>query len=118
MPISLSEYKAKGGKTDVIDLGDGDSITFTWHPNHLTGEVFDAIQAALNKPPRELNPTELGRTVIIPLVSAWDITDGKKPYELIEENIGRLPILLIMELIQRIQEQTSEATTKKDSSGG
>lgn len=118
MPISLSEFKDKRGKKETIEYDTGDSIVFRWHPDRMTDEIYTAMMDAVSKPKETISPFEIGRSIIVPLVSEWDITDGGKPFAITEKNVSSLGLFICMDLVECIQAGVSEQITKKGSSTG
>ena len=76
-------------------IGEG-VIKLTYKPSLYTIEYADNIE-------RQTSYEELMK-LIFPLISSWDIEEGGKPLELNENNLRKLPLEWMYEIMQKIRE--------------
>lgn len=118
MPLDLKDLYAGRQRRITIELGEDEagkplSLAFKWSPEKYTKQVHAALQDA-----RETKDAFLiSESVIVPLVTWWDITEGGKPYPITAKNVEALGLFIGMQMMLAIEADFEVPANLKGTSG-
>lgn len=118
MPLDIKDLYAGRTRRLTVDLGGTEggeplALTVTWSPERYTKQVHAAVQDA-----RETRDAfAIAESVIVPLLTWWDLTADGAPYPITAETVAALGLFIELKLMAAIEADMEVEAGLKGTSG-
>ena len=125
MPIDLTTFKKKLERDLDVPINETETLRIRWSPSNLDETVWnqmmksstEAAEAKKAGRPADINPFDLARNVVAPLMVDWELEDEGKPFPITPENIAGFGLEFVMATANAIQEDFKIGKAVKKASG-
>lgn len=127
MPVELKDLRLKLRRRIELDLGEEAALTVWWSPDKYddafllgASERAAAEQAAEDgdEVAQQRYCHDLAEGMLVPLLAAWDLEDGGKPWPITADNVASLGIFVVAKLSGAINADATDYRAVKKPSGG